>query len=183
MVEYITYCYFSTCGPETIPPHRRDPFAIKSLDTLDIDHFKCWQASPQYWVWPFVIKMFDTPDLDHFAWWKAMQWSLFAVNQGSHILVKYITVNIRPLPTMFKESAENVSPQLADVRHIQQTRCSLHVEVSKENKGTVFWMLPSLQIVFSARLIVIKFTLHCAPQVKLHTIPCSCSPSINADIH
>jgi len=50
------------------------------------------------------------------------------VNQGSYVLVKCITVNIRLLPTVFEEGAENVFLQLADMRHMQQT-CSLFVEV------------------------------------------------------
>jgi hypothetical protein len=56
------------------------------------------------------------------------------------------------------------------MHHIQQTR-SLHVEVGRKNTDTVSWMLPSLQIVFSARLII-NFILQCAPQVILRTIPC-----------
>jgi hypothetical protein len=106
VVKCITYCYFSTSGPRTSSQLQLWPFAIKSLDTHD--YFAWWQASTQEWVWPFVIRSLDTPDLDHFVWWKAVQWSQFAVNQGSHVLVKCIAVNIRLLPTMSEEGAENV---------------------------------------------------------------------------
>ena len=54
------------------------------------------------------------------------------MNQGSYVLVQCITVNIRLLPTMFEDGAENVCLQLADMHHMQQT-CLLHVEV-----GTVY---------------------------------------------
>ena len=65
-----------------------------------------------------------------------MQWSQFAMNQGSHVLVKRITPNVRLLAIMFEEGAENVFLQLADMGHIQQT-CSLHVEVGRKNTDTV----------------------------------------------
>ena len=103
------------------------------------------------------------------------------MSQGSYVLVKGITVNIRLLPTMFEEGADNVCLHLAGMHHMQQT-CSLLVEVGRKNTYTVSRMLPSLQIVLSARFIT-NFTLQCAPQVILHSILCSCIPSINADIH
>jgi hypothetical protein len=59
------------------------------------------------------------------------------VNQGSHVLVKCITANIRLLANMFEEGAENDFLQLADMHQIQQT-CSLHVEVGRKNTDILF---------------------------------------------
>ena len=55
----------------------------------------------------------------------------FAVRRGPVVSFQYIEVNIAFLLALLILRAGNIFLLLVDSRQIQQTRCSLHVEVPK----------------------------------------------------
>ena len=55
-------------------------------------------------------------------------------------LVERVAVNIGILPTIFKESAGNVSPLFAGARHMKHTRPSLHFKVLRVKRVNGKWL-------------------------------------------